>query len=71
MSFSDFTTDDELLAKRLKEVAESVKNKPNEMDAKLEGRYISCSGEEKSMTMEFPESCTAASSARCLITRQA
>lgn len=54
MSFSDFTTDDELLAKRLKEVAESVKNKPNEMDAKLEGRYISCSGEEKSMTMEFP-----------------
>ena len=54
MSFSDFTTDDELLAKRLKEVEESVKSKPHEMDARLEGRYLSCCGEERSMTIEFP-----------------
>ena len=54
MSFSDFTTDDELLAKRLKEVEESVKSKPHEMDARLEGRYLSCCGEERSITIEFP-----------------
>ena len=54
MSFSDFTTDDELLAKRLKEVEESVKSRPHEMDARLEGRYLSCCGEERSMTIEFP-----------------
>lgn len=33
MSFSDFTTDNDLLAKRLKEVDDSVKSRPNEMDA--------------------------------------
>lgn len=54
MSFSDFTTDNELLAKRLKEVDESVKSRPNEMDARLEGKYFGCCGEEKSLTIEFP-----------------
>ena len=54
MSFSDFTTDNELLAKRLKDVEESVYSKPNEMDARLQGKYIACSGEERSLTIEFP-----------------
>ena len=44
MSFSDFTTDNDLLAKRLKEVDESVKSRPNEMDARLEGKYLGCCG---------------------------
>ena len=54
MSFSDFTTDNRVLAKRLKAVDESVKAKPNEMDARLAGRYIECRGEDMSLTIEFP-----------------
>ena len=54
MSFSDFTTDNEILAKRLKALDESVKSKPNEFDARLSGRYIACRGEDKSLTIEFP-----------------
>ena len=54
MSFSDFTTDNELLAKRLKEVDESVKSRPNEMEVRRMGKYLGCCGEEKSLTIEFP-----------------
>lgn len=54
MSFFDFTTDEELLAKRLAEVEQTVKSRPNEVNARLEGRYIGCVGSEKSLTVEFP-----------------
>ncbi len=54
MSFSDFTTDNEVLAARLKALEESVKAKPNELDARLAGKYIACRGEDRSLTIEFP-----------------
>ena len=54
MSYKEFTTDNEILAARLKAVDESVKASPNEMDARLQGKYIECNGEEKSLTIEFP-----------------
>ena len=49
-----FTTDQALLDERLAEAVWSVKNRPEELDARLEGNYLGCSGEEMSMTIEFP-----------------
>jgi uncharacterized protein (TIGR00369 family) len=54
MTVTGFTTDQAVLDARLQEAWDSIKSRPEEMDARLCGNYIRCDGKELSMTVEFP-----------------
>lgn len=54
MSFFDFTTDEEILGRRFKQIEKNVKSKPNEVNAKLEANYKEVNAEERSLVIEFP-----------------